>query len=227
MAYQALQIAIDGPEELPADSLKQLLVRTTNINNLYEKASVTVSVSKVKSPQQVYRPRLWDMPDQFLMSKEEYQGYFPWDVYKDEDLRNNWPLGDRVQDKTDTTREDGQWKLSNNKWEPGWYKVVAITKDKYGEDVRAEKYIRLTAPAGSRIYDAIALQADKTIAEPGDKINYSIATGFTEIWLIQTLSKMNAPVQSSYRKISATQPALLTETISEKDRGAWKSATSL
>jgi hypothetical protein len=27
----------------------------------------------------------------------------------------------------------------------GWYKIIATTKDKYGEDVKAEKYISLPA----------------------------------------------------------------------------------
>ena len=57
------------------------------------------------------------MPDQFTMSKNEYEGLFPYDIYKDEDQKSNWPLGEQVLDKTDSTQEKVELGIGN--WEIG------------------------------------------------------------------------------------------------------------
>ncbi len=85
VAYQMLQLNIDMPEKIIADSLKNINISSTNLNDIFEKAKVNVTITKVKAPNKIYRERYWDMPDQFLMSKDEYAGYFPYDIYKDED----------------------------------------------------------------------------------------------------------------------------------------------
>jgi peptidyl-tRNA hydrolase len=84
-------------------------------------------------------------------------------------------VGDRVLDKSDTTKESGEWKITNNKLNAGWYKIVATTKDKYGEEVKAEKYIQLTSEKQNpkEIGEAVIVDAKKTSLEPGEKIDYS------------------------------------------------------
>jgi hypothetical protein len=66
------------------------------------------------------------MPDQFVMSKEEYYGYFPYDVYKNEDEKSNWALGEKVTDMNDSTSANGEWSISNNITETGWYKILQL-----------------------------------------------------------------------------------------------------
>ena len=38
VAYQALQLSINMPETMPADSLKNLKISSTNLNDIFEKA---------------------------------------------------------------------------------------------------------------------------------------------------------------------------------------------
>ncbi|MBK7308469.1 MAG: hypothetical protein IPI88_16665 [Chitinophagaceae bacterium] len=59
---------------------------------------------------------------------------------------------EKVLDKSDSTKESGQWAIGNGQWAAGWYKIIATTKDKYGETVKAEKYIQLTNSAASEKY---------------------------------------------------------------------------
>lgn len=218
VSYQALQLNIDMPDKLPAESLKNLLIRSININDIFEKATVTVTIHKVKSPGKIYRERYWGMPDQFVMSKEEYSNFFPHDVYKDEDKMMSWPLGDRVFDKTDSTKEMGKWELGIRNWETGWYKIIATTKDKYGEDVKAEKYILLTGN-NQPATEAITVEAQKSTVEPGEQIKYSISTGFDNVWAIHSLSKVNSKPQTNYQTISKAQSVSSVQSVSEEDRG--------
>ncbi|MEI9955221.1 MAG: hypothetical protein WDM90_02700 [Ferruginibacter sp.] len=92
---------------------------------------------------------------------------------------STWPLGDKAWDKTDSTKENGEWSMVNGQWENGWYKIVATTKDKYGEEVRAEKYFQTTdnRPQTTGSSEPITVNVKKQTVEPGEKIEYNIATG--------------------------------------------------
>ncbi len=235
VAYQALQLNIDVADRLPADSLKNLAISSTNINNIFEKANITVTIHKVKSPDKIYRERYWQKPDQFLMSKEEYTNYFPFDIYKDEDEMMSWPLGDRAIEFTDTTSENSQISKTNTTKiasifsisspfgadRGGWYKVVALTKDKYGEDVKAEKYVQLTGNSqlSSVIYQPILVDVQKSQVQPGEQIKYNISTGFDNVWAIHTVSKMNSLPQTNYQTLTKTQSAPSAISAGENDRG--------
>jgi hypothetical protein len=226
VAYQMLQLNIDVPEKIIADSLKNLKITSTNLNDIFEKAKVNLTITKVKSPGKIYRERYWDMPDQFVMSKDEYSNYFPYDVYKDEDKIAAWPLGEKALDKTDSTKEQGNWELGIRNWEAGWYKIIVTTKDKYGEEVKAEKFVQVLSgvegaigKGSSGVENPININVVKQSLEPGEKVEYNIATGFDNIWLIHSLSKMDKTNTISYKTISKTQSAAFAESAGEQDRG--------
>jgi uncharacterized protein YfaS (alpha-2-macroglobulin family) len=226
VAYQMLQLNIDIPEKVSSDSLKKLKIVSTNLNDLFESTKVSVLINKVKSPGKIYRERYWDMPDQFMMSKDEYTGYFPYDLYKDEDVKNSWPLGDKVLEHTDSTKENGQWAMGGRQFETGWYKIVAVTKDTYGEEVKAEKFIQIQSGAEGVVKQVsgepegpLNLNVVNNKAEPGEKINYSISTGFDKIWLLHSLSKMNNRIKTNYLSLEKNKAAEFSESVQEADRG--------
>ncbi|MEP7110893.1 MAG: alpha-2-macroglobulin family protein [Ferruginibacter sp.] len=223
VAYQAILLNIEVADKINADSLKNIKIRSTNINDIFEKASVNVTIHKLGSPGKIFRERYWEMPDQFVMSKDEYYGYFPYDVYKDEDRKSKWPLGEKVLEKTDSTVVNGQWAMGNEQLVAGWYKIVATTKDKFGEEVKAEKFILIQsvskgkADAGAEEPVTIIMQQEDK--EPGKKIKYLIKTGFDNIWLIHTLSKMDKTNTTTYQTIKPNQPYQKEIDITEADRG--------
>jgi uncharacterized protein YfaS (alpha-2-macroglobulin family) len=220
VAYQALQLSINIDEKINADSLKNLKVSSTNINGIYEKANVNITITKLRSPNKLFRDRYWQQPDQFVLSKDEYYTLFPYDLYKNETQKSAWPLGEKAVDKTDSTKENGQWTIGKGQIESGWYKIVVTAKDKYGEDVKAEKYVELTnGLTDEQINQPITVNTKKSTVEPGEKIEYTIATGFDKIWLIHTLSKMDKSTPTTYLTITKSQSAPLAISAGETDRG--------
>ncbi|MEO6540383.1 MAG: alpha-2-macroglobulin family protein, partial [Ferruginibacter sp.] len=201
-------------------------ISSTNLNDIFEQANVNVTITKVQSPTKIYRERYWQMPDQFVMSKNEYETYFPYDIYKDENEKGNWPLGDKVSDITDTTSENSKFKIQNSKYESGWYKIVATTKDKYGELVKAEKYIKVLSgvegavgQGSSGVESPVTLTVIKGSAEPGEQIKYNISTGFDKIWMIHTTSMMDQKNVTTYDEISNSSPGKYVVQVNEDHRG--------
>ena len=95
VAYQALQLSIDIYEKIHADSLKNLKVSSTNINGIHEKANVNITITKLISPNKLFRDRYWQQPDQFVLSIDEYYTLFPYDLYKNETQKSSWELGEK------------------------------------------------------------------------------------------------------------------------------------
>lgn len=191
IAYQSIQLEIIAPEKMEADSIKNVKIKTSNMNGIFEKASVNVSLYKLVSPKKIFRERYWETPDQFIMSKDEYYREFPYDVYRDENQVNKWALEEKLFDKTDSSKEDTSWPITNGQLKTGWYKMIAESKDKYGEPVKAEKYIQITDGRGhtSENLDKISINTMNNSAEPGEKISYDISTGYDKLWLIRELAK--------------------------------------
>lgn len=226
VAYQMLQLNIHMPEKISADSLTKLQIRSTNLNDIFEKTNVKVTIQKVQAPAKFFRERYWEMPDQFIMSKEEYYTYFPYDVYKDEDQVNKRPLENKVLEITDTTTEKSVFNIPvsaiSGPLVSGWYKVTAATKDKYGEEVKAEKYIQLIDKNGQtkENREPVTMTVAKDEAEPGEQISYQFQTELNDkIWLIHLLNKMNDASSKSYLWLTKTQPFQSIIPVTEDDRG--------
>jgi hypothetical protein len=223
VAYQAIQLNIEVANKIPADSLKTLKIRSTNTNDIFEKAQVNVTIHKVQSPNKMFRERYWEAPDQFVMSRDEYYGYFPHDIYSDEDQTSKWPVGEKVLDITDSTTVNGEWSMVNKMLASGWYKIVATTKDKYGEESKAEQFILILADATSKstadIDEPVTVSVRQKETLPGQKINYTIKTGFDNIWLIHTISKMDKTTVTTYQSVKRNQPFQNEIGVNENDRG--------
>ena len=221
VAYQALQLNIDMASRLPADSLKSLLVSSTNINDLFEAANVNVTIHKLQNPNRVFRERLWEQADQFLMSKEEYYNHFPHDVYADENEISKWGKGDKAFDENFVTKENEKLEIRNKKLESGWYEIIAIAKDKYGETVVAKKYIELYN-SNSTAYTSTKAGSVSTMlkgsVEPGEKASYQISTADKDVWLVQNTLRTNDREERNYITLNA-ETKTFDVAATEEDRG--------
>lgn len=218
VSYQALQLNMTVPDKLVADSFKSLVINSTNISGAFEKANVQVSIYKLKSPNRFFRSRYWQRPDQFIMSRDEYYSYFPYDIYKNENEPSTWEKGDRVTDAAYTTEENKTFKPSGA-YTPGWYVIELNTKDKYGEVVKAVKYIELTPPLGQVAANtAIDITTAKPVAEPGSQLTYYIATSLKNVFLIHQQQFMNNRQKKMYEQLS-NGVKTVSLPVTESDRG--------
>ncbi len=219
VAYQMLQLNIETPSRMIADSFKNLAISSTNLNDIFEKSFVNVRIHKLDAPTKLFRTRFWKMPDQFTMSKDEYYTNFPYDLYKDEDIMAAWELKDKLVDRSDSTSENATFNIQNTKFEPGWYKIIATAKDKYGEEVKTEKFIQLFNMVNNEVItEPIKIDVTKGKVEPGESIRYQIKTGFDKIWLIHTLNKMNNSSNINYYSLDNSAKSFET-IVAESDRG--------
>lgn len=206
VSYKALMLVSNIPASLPADSLKSLHIRTENMNGEFEPAKITVTITKLKEEKRLIRDRLWERPDQFVMSKEEYIKAFPYDEYDNESDYKSWEKGAEVFNKTDSVKENGKWKIENGQWAAGFYMIEISTTDKNGETVKDIQYIELFDERSNQLNQPQYLwsQAAKSI-EPGETTAVQLGTSADNLFVVHQLSKETGTGQQTTDNYSFTR----------------------
>lgn len=182
VGYQALQLTIQNDEIISRTDTKPLRITTSNLNGVAEPTKGNFSIYRLRQPDKVFRSRLWQQPDRYTLSKEEYYKLFPNDLYADEANKYRWEKEAKVIDKTFDTGSKTEYDLSAEikNLDPGVYIIEASCKDQFGEAVKAFNYVTIFNPAGKGIPEQTPdwFYFPKSNAEPGEKVNFILASGF-------------------------------------------------
>jgi alpha-2-macroglobulin-like protein/alpha-2-macroglobulin family protein/MG2 domain-containing protein len=228
VGYKALNLSIALPfgDNIAADSLKNIFIKTENLSGEFEPAKVNVSVYKLKSPERLIRERYWPQPDQFVISKEEYLKNFPYDEYSDETKKESWEKINKVFEKSDSTKEDSRFKVQGTSFQAGWYLIEANAKDKYGEDVKNIKYIQLydtkTGSPANPQYNWVFDNYE--INEPGKKATVNIGSSAHDLFVIEKVERgnKNGENNSAYSFFNLNNEKKSVDfDITENDRGGF------
>ena len=185
VGYQALQLSILSDDIIEINNAKPIRISTTNLNGVEENTKGSFAIYKLKQPQKVFRNRLWAQADRHSLSKEDYYKTFPNDLYADETNKYKWKKESKILEKTFDTGSKKEYDLSAElkSFAPGVYVIEANCKDKFGEDIKAFEYITVFNKNSNIIPEQVAewFYYPKTKAEPGEKVDYILASGYQNI----------------------------------------------
>ncbi|MBL7764064.1 MAG: alpha-2-macroglobulin, partial [Chitinophagaceae bacterium] len=198
VGYKSLILKTEIPASLPADSLKSLSIRTENMSGEFEAASVKVSITKLKEEKRLIRNRFWERPDQFVMNKQEYISNFPHDEYDNETDAESWERGEKVFEKKDSVKVNGEWSVVNSAFKSGFYVIEISTTDKEGNEVKDEKVIELYDEKSKQLSRPQYLwtEGGKTI-EPGEKTAIKLGSAADNLFVIQETERPSKAEGSS------------------------------
>ncbi|WP_205512250.1 alpha-2-macroglobulin family protein [Longitalea arenae] len=220
VAYQALKLTLHLPEKLHTDSLKQIMLSSTNLNDLFEQTRVTVAIHKLQTPERLFRTRYWPQPDTFVLSQQEFYASFPYDAYKNEDDPATWARAQKVAERTDTTSGNKPFSIDHPALTPGWYVIEATTKDKYGEDVKDIRYVQLY---NQGIVSPIAMggiESAKTTVEPGEKAVYQVSTTLEDAFVIHEVNNKDTTSSRTFFTLNKNSRSFEIP-VTEKERGGF------
>lgn len=195
---QSMMLQLVHSPVMEADSLKKIMIRAVNFSNQPETSMVHVKIQLLQTPQRLIRKRYWQKPDQFVYSKEQFTSWFPNDEYNEESNYTEWPVDKTVSEGTISSNEKDGYVISGGPLPAGYYKIEAVTKDKYGEEISQISYIQLFSQQQGGLpftsYDFF-YQKD-THAEPGTKAVIWSGSSVDNIFVISqnnSTAKKNMP----------------------------------
>lgn len=193
VGYKALKLQISLPQGdvINIDSLKSIFLSSKNLSGEPETVKAEVKIYKLQTPDRLIRQRLWNEPDEFVFTKDEYIQYFPNDEYKDETKKESWTKEKMIYEKMDSVSSNSQFLILNSQFKEGWYVAEATAKDQYGEEVKDVKYFQVydnkssSLPAPCYVW----IHVEKNSLEPGETAHLVTGTSAKDLFLIQEVDK--------------------------------------
>ncbi len=140
VGYKALFLETDLGESIDKTGKPSFKVNTTNSSGQPVKASGTVRIWQLKQPNQLLRQQLWDPPDVFTMTRDEFKAEFPRDIYGRENDPTTWETTALVMEKAFDTGKENSVNIDDlGNWNTGMYRMEISTNDTYQNQVALTK----------------------------------------------------------------------------------------
>lgn len=186
IGYTSMQLGIDVPEKMELSNLKTIGVKATNLSGKPIAAIVNLSVAPLTAPVKVYRERLWEQPDMHIISRQEYEALFPFDLYERENDPYSWQKDAKVFESSINTGDSTVLSMQTVPFKEGWYVVEATTKDEEGNIVKDLRYVQLYNNASAALPAILPeWQATiKDIVQPGEAAELLIGSAYHDVNLL-------------------------------------------
>lgn len=187
VGYVALQAEMTLDEVIFTNEADTLGVATKNLNGQPENTRGIVSIYKLKEPDRLFRKRLWNEPDTFTMVKDAFERDFPMDPFRVEDRFENWERETKTMESPFNTESSNDVPLAGlSGWKPGMYLAELITKDKFGEEVKALKYFTVYDTSKKAVpYKTLSwFHPVKDNGEPGEIAKFLIGSSAKDVRIL-------------------------------------------
>jgi uncharacterized protein YfaS (alpha-2-macroglobulin family) len=221
IGYQSVFLSILTEEEYHQDSLKHIRVTTRNfegISGVLQEMKVTLKITELDAPDRLLKIRFWETPDTAVMTKNEFIGYFPNDPYMNETDPTSWNKKKEISSVSGTTGEISSTYYS---LQPGYYLIEVRGKDKFGDEVKDMKYLKIV---GNKLSSpSYTWKTDpRLIAEPGKTITTSIGTSADKVHAILQIDKNVTDDDAEYKLIQLKNTWYeISVPVTEQDRGGF------
>ncbi len=216
-----LQIHINLPAIIEKKSFTTIHAIAKNANNIPVTTSIHLSIAKINQASTIYRKRIWQRPDQFILSAKEYHQYFPDDDYNDEsNLANQASTAIQLNDSILQPSSKMSLLIPVGIIEAGWYKINASCIDSFGVISKTEQYIQVydIAQANMGLSAMDFLNTPTIVAKPSDTAQFIIGSSIASTYLVRkTTRKEDTIGQYTYEQKNSIEKFIIIPT--ERDRG--------
>ena len=216
VSYTALQANLTADEWQTAAKPVKVTVTTTTLDGEGQAAKGTVKVHTVKAPETVRRPDILAPHVQPRRGKGAAATPKP-----DPNDPRTWPLGDAIATADFATQKDGKAELTF-KLEPGLYRAVLTTQDRFGKPVTAQLQLRVLNPDDTKLALKIPhlFTAPKWVLEPGEELLALWGTGYDRGRAYIEVEHMGKVLQAFWTDPAKTQVGVK-QTVTEAMRGGF------
>lgn len=221
IGYKSIVLKADIPAAIALDSLQSLKIRTENMNGQFVSVPVTVKIAQLSPEQRLIKPRYWQRPDLFVMTKAEFITAFPNDEYDNETEKESWPEKLVVFEKTAQVNENQMFSLDRKRLEAGFYKVEITAKDENNAEIKDIRFVDILDNRQDKLpYPQYISATGSETIEPGEKTTVKLATSADNAFVISSKGKQSNPQDFSFFELNAAKRTF-DIVAREEDRGGF------
>jgi len=165
------------PYQLFTKEPVKLDIKMNNLNGQPQKGEVNVEVYALQNIEHPFNNRLWDKPDQHIISKADFANDFPFYAYADEDAVAQWPRLNQVARYNLKVNADSIGTISMEdlrKRQPGTYQVIIKARNEKGDTTSAIKYINLVGEQAKPSSFNNWVIPVRNMVKPGEKAEFLV-----------------------------------------------------
>jgi uncharacterized protein YfaS (alpha-2-macroglobulin family) len=228
VGYRALTVSLPIDElinkENPDYSKKEaslLQIGTYNLNYEYVDAKGYIKVFKLKDMASPLRTRMWDRPNKYLLSKEEWYAAYPGNLYSNEKEKTQLETDKMVHSTNFDTKENKKFDFGFVKdLETGRYVAEIRSVDAFGNEVSNKHFFNVYATGESKMpFNEVAFFAPVSIyCEPGENAQFIIGSGLNNVKVLYEVEHQGVIVSSQFLELNNEQK-LVQVPVEEEHRG--------
>jgi len=221
VGYTSLNISLDIRKLLLKKDATETNISTTNMNGEFVEAKGKIIFYKLKSLTNPLRKRKWELPDEFIYSKEEWMKQFPGNVYADENNIYKREKEKEVFSVSFNTKNSKKLDVSQiQNWESGIYVAETKSQDAFGNLVEWKNYFTLFSGKDKETAQKVIdwFIPIKTKAEPGEKALFLIGSADKNVLLIYEIEHKGKILEKQWLKLNQNQQ-LIEIPVKEEYRG--------
>lgn len=207
VSYIGLEADIAVSDNVNKTEIKEFVITTNNLSGTHENATGTIKIERLKTPEKVFKNRLWEKPEFTNLTELEFKKSFDY-AFGEEDLTKNWKVIETVVDTKFNTEKSKKLDLKKIKnWEQGRYRLTMKTQDKFGNPIEQIKEFTVFAPSEKTVptNEAFWLTADKSSAEPGETVNIQIGSGYKKSHVLYEVEQDGKILESKWLNVKGKQ----------------------
>lgn len=220
IGYKTVNVTASIPDLINGSEIKPWPISVTNLNGQKQNNSVTVKVEKLDVPNVIYRSKLWDKPDLFLINEAEYKAKFPTDYYKRGPSPLLLPTAELVCNVLYDTKDTAGFIAPIRNLKPGYYRTIITTKDSFNKEAKSIYFFTVfnkkeNKPAAPSILTANLLNDE---VEPGSMAEFYLSSS-KNIQVLYEVESNQKIIKSEFISLNNEQ-RILSLPISEEYRGS-------
>jgi uncharacterized protein YfaS (alpha-2-macroglobulin family) len=144
----AIEIDANLPDVMLVNDSIKSTIAINNLNGQQLSGNIKVEVFALQHSSTFFKDRFWPMPDQYLLSREDYKNNFPEYAYRNDNSFEYRPVTGKVEEFNLKVSADTTAILQFNKLPKqaaGVYKIKMSALNSKGDTVSLIRYISLTA----------------------------------------------------------------------------------
>lgn len=217
--HQGYEVMIGLDNKIKMDDLRHIEVEAVNADGAGIDVSGQVKISKLESPSQNKRERLWEVPDIISIDSEMFKKNFPNYLPAAQEDIASWPVVSVNGTYPVSVSSKSSLDMSSFIASPGHYKIEWSWKNKAGKTLEITQYC-MVYDLDKKLPGQEVLQVwyDDRNYQPAEGASFVNTTGLDNPpTVIQLVERRLSPLSVRAYNFSETKQAALA--IEEKDRG--------
>jgi uncharacterized protein YfaS (alpha-2-macroglobulin family) len=187
VGYSSLLLSTNAPKETSLEAWEKITITATNLSEQPQPVQGTLSIRKLRAPNRLLHERRWPCPDQYLLSRKEFEGLFPHHPYGDENNPLQWEQEAEVFSLAFDTQVATSYALPDrSRWAAGKYLVTVSAQDAAGEPLTDTMLVTASAASSKAApeNEPFRFTVLTPVVQPGEVAKVVVGTGFSQVQVV-------------------------------------------